>query len=90
MRVLQLIDSLEVGGAERVAVNIANALSTQIDQSFLCATRKEGLLKEKALPSVNYLFLNKKRTLDYKATTTLLKYIKTNSINLIHAHTSSF
>ena len=90
MRVLQLIDSLEVGGAERVAVNIANALSTQIDQSFLCATRKEGLLKEKALPSVNYLFLNKKRTLDYKATTTLLKYIKTNSIDLIHAHSSSF
>ncbi len=90
MRVLQLIDSLEVGGAERVAVNIANALSTQIDQSFLCATRKEGLLKEKILPQVNYLFLHKKRTIDYKATTTLLKYIKTNSIDLIHAHSSSF
>jgi len=45
MRVLQLIDSLDAGGAERVAVNMANTLSKKIDKSFLCATRKEGLLK---------------------------------------------
>ena len=31
MRILQLIDSLEAGGAERMAVNYANALAKQID-----------------------------------------------------------
>ena len=52
MRVLQLIDSLHPGGAERVSVNIANALVENIDKSFLCVTREEGILKESLTPSV--------------------------------------
>ena len=35
MKVLQLIDSLETGGAERVAVNFANSLSETEISSFL-------------------------------------------------------
>jgi hypothetical protein len=35
MRVLQIIDSLEAGGAERMAVNYANALANEIDFSAL-------------------------------------------------------
>ena len=35
MRVLQLIDALEAGGAERVAVNIANALAVANVPSYL-------------------------------------------------------
>lgn len=42
MKVLQLIDSLSVGGAERVAVNLANGLAEAGVQSYLCATRQEG------------------------------------------------
>ena len=45
MNVMQLIDSLEAGGAERVAVNYANILANQVRNSFLCATRAEGILK---------------------------------------------
>ena len=33
MRIVQLIDSLETGGAERMAVNYANSLSDTIDFS---------------------------------------------------------
>ena len=37
IRVLQIIDSLQVGGAERVAVNYANGLTDFIDESaFMC------------------------------------------------------
>ena len=90
MRVLQLIDSLETGGAERVAVNLANALSHEIEKSFICATRKEGLLKESLLTEVGYLFLNKQKTIDYKAISVLNSYVKVNNINIIHAHSSSF
>jgi glycosyltransferase involved in cell wall biosynthesis len=90
MRVLQLIDSLETGGAERVAVNLANALSHEIEKSFLCTTRKEGLLKESLLNEVGYLFLNKQKTIDYKAISALNAYVKANNINIIHAHSSSF
>jgi len=90
MRVLQLIDSLETGGAERVSVNIANALASQIDASFLCATRKEGLLKESLQTNVDYLFLNKSKTIDFTAVKSLNNYIKRNKIDIVHAHSTSF
>ena len=62
MRIVQLIDSLEAGGAERMAVNYANALANEIDFSALVATRKQGPLLDQLDPTVSYLFFNKKRT----------------------------
>jgi len=90
MRVLQLIDSLDAGGAERVAVTYANTLCDYIDASYLCTTRKEGLLKQTLNDKVAYLFLKKKSALDIKAIIRLVTFIKKNKINIIHAHTSSF
>ena len=90
MKVLQLIDSLNAGGAERVAVNYANALASRVEASFLCATREEGLLKESVSKEVGYLFLNKKSTLDFKAIHKLSRFIKVYGIVVIHAHASSF
>lgn len=90
MRVLQLIDSLDAGGAERVAVTYANALTGHIEASYLCTTRKEGLLKQTLHENVGYLFLQKKNTLDLKAILKLNTFIKENKISLIHTHTSSF
>jgi glycosyltransferase involved in cell wall biosynthesis len=90
MKVLQLIDSLNPGGAERVAVNYANSLSKRIEASYLCATREEGLLKESLSKNVRYFFLNKKSTLDLNAIRKLSRYIKINSVEIIHAHASSF
>ena len=90
MNVLQLIDSLNAGGAERVAVNYANALVSRIETSYLCTTREEGLLKETLSKDVHYLFLDKKSTIDFKALKKLNAFIKTNNINIVHAHASSF
>ena len=45
MRILQLIDSLDAGGAERIAVNYANSLTQKVSFSGLVTTRKEGVLK---------------------------------------------
>ena len=88
VKVLQLIDSLEAGGAERVAVQFANAM---VDTgSYLCATRAEGLLKASLHPQVGYLFLNKKSTLDLQAVLKLKRFVKHSGIQIIHAHSSSF
>lgn len=89
-RVLQLIDSLQPGGAERVAVNVANALVSHVDKSYLCATRCEGLLREQVSKEVNYLFLNKRSVLDIRAFLKLRTFLKLEKINVIHAHSSSF
>ncbi|WP_228530358.1 glycosyltransferase family 4 protein [Tamlana sp. I1] len=90
VRVLQLIDSLHAGGAERVAVNYANALSQHLEYSYLCATRAEGLLKDSLFKNVHYLFLNKKRTLDFRAIKKLNRFVKANNIDVIHAHSTSY
>lgn len=90
LRIVQLIDSLEIGGAERMAVNYANALLSRVGFSGLVTTRNEGLLKDKLNRDVSYLFLNRKKKIDYKALLLFVKYCKTNRISHIHAHGTSF
>ncbi|MDI1318500.1 glycosyltransferase [Flavobacterium sp.] len=90
MRVLQIIDSLEIGGAEKMAVNYANALAKRIDFSGLVATRAEGNLKSHLDASVSYLFLNKKATVDFGAIYRLKKYCKEHKVEFLHPHSSSY
>lgn len=90
MKVVQLIDSLDPGGAERVAVNIANTLVGEIETSYLCTTRKEGDLKQVITEQVGYLFLKKKSKFDLKTIFRFKKFLKKEGISIIHAHGSSF
>jgi glycosyltransferase involved in cell wall biosynthesis len=90
MRIIQIIDSLEAGGAERMAVNYANTLVDEIDFSGLVATRKEGVLLNQINPKVSYLFLNKKRQLDIAALFRLRSFVLKNKVTHIHAHSTSF
>jgi glycosyltransferase involved in cell wall biosynthesis len=90
MRVLQIIDSLEAGGAERMAVNYANGLSEKITLSALVATRQEGILKDQLGKKVSYLFLNKKRTIDLKSIFRLWSFVCKHKIDIVHAHGTSF
>lgn len=90
MRIIQMIDSLEVGGAEKMAVNYANALANRIEFSGIVATRKEGNLKLQINDKVDYFFLNRKKTIDIKAIARLRKYCKSNKIDYLQPHSSSF
>ena len=90
MRIVQIIDSLEIGGAEKMAINYANALSKSIDFSGLVATRAEGNLKHQLNNSVSYLFLNKKAILDFGAVFRLKKYCKENKVEYLQPHSSSY
>lgn len=90
MRIVQIIDSLEAGGAERMAVNYANALAEAIDFSGLVVTRKEGALLNQVSPKVSYLYLNKKGMIDLKALSRLRKFVIENKVEIVHAHSTSF
>jgi glycosyltransferase involved in cell wall biosynthesis len=90
MRILQIIDSLEAGGAERMALNFANALSEKVSMSALVASRLEGVLKNELAEKVSYLFLNKKSTLDLKSVLRLRSFVQKNKISIVHAHGTSF
>ena len=91
MKVLQIIDSLHPGGAEKMAVNLFNELNNNKDvESFLCVTREEGLLKDEIVDFSKYLFLNRKKLLDFRALRSLHLFIKSNKINVVHAHSTSY
>lgn len=90
MRIIQIIDSLDIGGAEKMAVSFANSLSSRMEFSGLVVTRKEGNLKSTINKKVNYFFLNRKHRFDFMAVFKLRKYCKKNDIRTIQAHSSSF
>ena len=89
LRVLQITDSLNVGGTEVLAVNMANIFLEHNIESFFCTTRQEGSLKQKLHKNVNYIFLKKKHTIDIIALFRLRKFTKIHKINIIHVHSTS-
>lgn len=89
MNVLQLIDTLEAGGAERMAVNLANAGSDSTYRSFLCATRSGGALATDVHHDVPLLITYKKRLTDIKALRALVGFVKKHHIDILHAHSTS-
>lgn len=90
LRVVQLIDSLNPGGSEKMAVQLANELSTQIELSALVCTRQSGRLESEISNNVLFFSLNKKNTFDIKSFKGLRTFIKSNKINIVHTHSTSF
>lgn len=89
MKVLQLIDSLDAGGAERMAVHIANATAKRGIPSFLCSTSTSGPLEQFIDPAVSVHILKKRRTIDVPAFTRFFTYVEKQEITIIHAHSTS-
>lgn len=87
--VLHLIDTLDAGGAERVAVNLANHLPHDRFRAHLCATRRGGMLEKEISPQVGFLSLNRRGRFDPGAVARLVAYIRQNKIEILHAHSSS-
>ncbi|MFK8110713.1 MAG: glycosyltransferase family 4 protein [Rubripirellula sp.] len=89
LKVLQLVDTLDMGGTERVAVNLANQLDQLGHQSYLCTTRRDGPLSSMISPKVNRLSLSRRRTIDWKAIKRLRCFVRDNDIQIVHAHGTS-
>jgi glycosyltransferase involved in cell wall biosynthesis len=90
MRVLQLIDNLHPGGAERMAVNIANELTVRNVESYLCCTREEGSLKLQLKPQVKYFYANRSGKIGINGIQRLNKFVQEEEITHLHPHGSSF
>ena len=90
IKVLQLIDSLDAGGGERMAVHLANALSEEVELSALICTRHSGILEADVSSKVKFKCLHKKHSLDFNALLRLRNFVKKHHINIIHAHSTSF
>lgn len=86
---MHIIDTLAAAGAERVAVNIVNALPRDKYIPYLCTTRADGPLDALVAADVVRLRLQRASTFDFHAVSRLRHFIQSNDIRLLHAHSSA-
>ena len=90
--VMHVVDSLDLGGTETVAVNLANRLPRDRFRSFLCSTRPSpngGPLTSALQGDVFHLGLDRKSRFDFSAMRKFSKFIRDENIQLLHVHGSS-
>lgn len=87
--VMHVVDTLRFGGAERVAVNVANLLPQDEFEAHLCTTRSEGDLAAQVAPHVKRLALHRRSRFDTSAVWKMVKYIRDNDIKILHGHASA-
>jgi len=89
LKIFQVIDSLSVGGSERMSINIYNTLHANNINNHLIVTRKTGPLYNFIEDTKNVHFLDKKNAVDFIAFIKLLKLILKHKPSLIHVHQTS-
>jgi len=87
--VMHMVDTLRVGGVERVAVNLANLLPRAGYRTHLCTTRAEGPFSELVSPAVGRLALARRGRFDLAPFGRLTRYIRAHNIRILHAHGST-
>jgi len=86
LRVLMMTDSLNAGGAERVAVDVANTLDRSTHEVWFCATRVGGPLVDRVAPDVEVTVLGRRATWDLTKLLTLARLVRSNRIDVVHTH----
>jgi glycosyltransferase involved in cell wall biosynthesis len=87
--ILQMVEHLLAGGAERMAVNISNVLANQGHHVVLCPTRGLGPLEVEVQKNVMLSCIYKKSFFDVFAFFKLYTIVRKNKIQIIHAHSTT-
>lgn len=86
MHVLHIIDSLAVGGAERMLVEIANRTARDHHRVSVCVTRSETPLAPRLDRGIELLVLRRRRRLEIVPLTRLSRWCRRNTVDVIHCH----
>ncbi|HEY4176130.1 MAG TPA: glycosyltransferase [Kofleriaceae bacterium] len=89
MHVLHVIDGLGLGGAERMAVDIANATVADGHRVSFCVTRDVTTLVPHLDPGIELLVLARRSKIDIRATAKLVRFVQSNPVDVIHVHMRS-
>lgn len=89
LRVLQILDTLDAGGAERLAVHLANQLAANGFGSYVCTTRRPGSLVRELDPRVEHVDLGRTRRIAPGALLRLWAFVRNHRIDIVHAHSTS-
>jgi len=87
--VVQLLDTLAVGGKERVAVNLANGLAGLGHNSHVVASRNLGPLALELSSGVRLFCAERSGKLDLSGIRRISRYIDDNGLKIVHSHNQS-
>ena len=86
MRVVQVVDTLEIGGLESIAVGLANGLAERGHHSALLTTRRDGPLLTQVDPAVQKFCARRTTSLDPLGMARTAKWIRHFQPDVVHAH----
>ena len=86
MHILHVIDSLAVGGSERMAVDLANATVRQGHRVSVCVTRSDVTLASELDSNIKLLVLVRKKRFDWGTMWRLRQFVQQHKPDVIHAH----
>ncbi len=81
-----MVDSLEPGGAERVAVDLANGLARRGLRSHLVAARAPGPLAERLSPDVSFFCAGRRARFDVPGALRLARWLRARGVRVVHTH----
>ncbi len=85
MRVMHVIESLEFGGAEKVVIDLANAMSKE-HYVVLCCVKRLGDLRKTVHDTVHVLCLEKTEGNDWRIPFRLCALVRQHRIDVLHSH----
>ena len=86
MRILQISSASSFGGGERYVVDLSNSLLGRGHEVFAAVRPKSPLMNYLQIPATNVKTLPLRNALDVSSARALLRFVKENKIDVIHAH----
>jgi glycosyltransferase involved in cell wall biosynthesis len=88
MRILELVNTLEIGGAERMVADLSRELASKGHTVVVACLRRSGPLAERLrLPGIEIVEFNKKdEGFSLKVARSLGRLLKSNCIDVVHTH----
>jgi len=87
IRLMHIVLSLNIGGLERVVINLLKGLDPEIYTQILCCLEEPGaLIHEVNRLGVKTISLKKGKGIDYLLLAKLAKVIRQEKIDIIHSH----
>lgn len=87
IKVMQIVQSLECGGLEKVAISLADGLQKRFWDVSICCLDKPGNLAPEALnKNINVINIGKKSGIDFSLVTKLAKIFKKENVKVVHTH----
>lgn len=86
MNIMHVIDTLEIGGKERVLIELANASVKAGYKISVCVTRKGTTLSKELHPNIPIIVLDRHQAFDIRGFQEFLNFVKELNPDVFHVH----